>query len=103
MNCLFVDTGAFVSRVLSRDQYHKASVRGWRALEDIDVRLYSSEHVLDEAISLLARQAGPHYAAKWAREHLASREIDWVRVTDEDWQDALRWEEKFGDQKLRFT
>ena len=58
MNCLFVDTGAFVSRVLSRDQYHKASVRGWRALEDIDVRLYSSEHVLDEAISLLARQAG---------------------------------------------
>jgi len=100
---LFVDTGALVARVLARDQHHQASVRGWKALEDIEVRLYSSEHVLDEAISLLARQNGAAYAVKWAREHLASSEIDWLRTAKEDWQEALRWMEKFSDHKLSST
>jgi uncharacterized protein len=100
---LFVDTGALVSRVLLRDQHHQASLRGWRALEDIDVRLYSSEHVLDETISLLTRQQGAEYAVKWAREHIASSEIDWLRIAKEDWHDGLRWMEKFHDQKLSST
>jgi len=103
MNSLFVDTGALVARVLSRDQHYHASVRGWKTLEDIDVRLYSSDHVLDEAVSLLARQAGSRYAANWARDHLASREIEWLHATVEDWQESLHWLEKFADQKLSST
>ncbi|HNU98723.1 MAG: PIN domain-containing protein [Verrucomicrobia bacterium] len=103
MNTVFVDTGAFVARVLPRDQHHAASRRGWETLEHVDVRLYSSEHVLDEAVSLLIRQAGAEYAARWARDHLASEEIVWLNTSREDWHDALRWLEKFSDQKLSFT
>jgi predicted nucleic acid-binding protein len=103
MNALFVDTGALVARVLPRDQYHEASRRGWESLENVEARLYSSEHVLDEAVSLLIRQAGSEYAARWARDHLASEEIVWVNTTREDWHEALRWLEKFSDQKLSFT
>ena len=65
MNALFVDTGALVARVLPRDQYHRASRRGWGTLEDVEVKLFSSEHVLDESVSLLVRQAGAGYAARW--------------------------------------
>src|SRR6266850_3019937 len=103
MNSLFVDTGAFVARILSRDQHHKASRRAWQTLEDIDVRLYSSEHVLDEAITLLTRQAGAEYAADWGRDHLASREIEWLHATAEDWHESLRWLEKFADQRVSST
>jgi predicted nucleic acid-binding protein len=103
MNALYVDTGALVARVLPRDQHHKASRKGWETLENIDVRLYSSEHVLDEAVSLLSRQAGGQFAARWAREHLASREIEWLATSREDWQEGLRWLEKFADQKLSLT
>ena len=103
MNALFVDTGALIARVLPRDQYHKESRKGWETLENIDARLYSSEHVFDEAVSLLTRQAGAVFAARWARDHLASREIQWLAATGEDWQEALRWLEKFSDQKLSFT
>ena len=103
MNALFVDTGALVARVLPRDQCHRASRRGWESLEDVEVKLFSSEHVFDEAVSLLVRQAGAGYAARWARDHLASDEIVWLNTAREDWHEALRWLEKFADQKLSFT
>jgi predicted nucleic acid-binding protein len=57
MNRLFVDTGGLVARVLPRDQYHSASLKGWGILEQVNTHLFSSEHVLDESISLLARHA----------------------------------------------
>ena len=103
MNTLFVDAGALVARVLPRDQYHRASRRGWESLEDVEVKLFSSEHVFDEAVSLLVRQAGAGYAARWARDHLASDEIVWLNTTRDDWHEALRWLEKFADQKVSFT
>lgn len=103
MKALFIDTGALVARVLPRDQHHLASRKGWSTLENVETRLVSSEHVLDEALSLLARQAGATYAARWGREHVASKEIEWLQATRENWQDALRWLDKFSDQKLSFT
>ena len=103
MNAVFVDTGALVARVLPRDQYHRASRRGWDTLENVEIKLFSSEHVLDEATSLLVRQAGASYAARWARDHLASNEIVWLNASRDDWHDALRWLEKFSDQKLSST
>jgi predicted nucleic acid-binding protein len=84
MNAAFVDTGALVARVLPRDQYHAAARRGWETLEHVDVKLFSSEHVLDEAVSLLARQAGGHYAAQWARDHLASNQLAWLNAQSQD-------------------
>ena len=103
MNQLFLDTGGLVARVLPRDQYHAASHKGWEILEHVDTRLFSTEHVLDESISLLARQAGGSYAARWARDHLASHEITWLSASPEDWHEALRWLDKFTDQRLSFT
>lgn len=103
MNAVFVDTGALVARVLPRDQHHRASRRGWDTLENVEVKLFSSEHVLDEAVSLLVRQAGARYATRWGRDHLASNEIVWLNAGREDWHDALRWLEKFADQKLSLT
>ena len=103
MNSVFVDTGALVARVLPRDQYYRACRRGWDTLENVEVKLFSSEHVLDEAASLLARQAGAVYAAKWARDHLASNEILWLNTSRDDWYEALRWLEKYSDQKLSLT
>ena len=100
---IFVDTGALVGRVLPRDQHHRASRTGWEMLENVPVRLHASEHVLDEAVSLLTRQAGADYAVRWAREHFASREIEWHNTTREDWHEALRWLDKFADQNLSFT
>ena len=103
MNNIFVDTGALVSRILPRDQHHSASLEGWRILENVDVRLISSEHVLDESVSLLVRQAGTSLAARWAREHLASGEVILLSSSHDDWQEALRWLEKFADQRISFT
>jgi uncharacterized protein len=103
MNSMFVDTGALVARVLPRDQHHGASRRGWESLQDVEIKLFSSEHVLDEAVSLLARHAGAGYAVRWARDHLASDEIAWLSTSRDDWHEALRWLDKFADQKLSFT
>ena len=98
VNALFLDTGALVARVLPRDQHHRASRKGWQTLEDVEVKLLSSEHVFDEAISLLTRQAGGEYAVRWGRDHLASQEITWLSAGKGEWEEALRWLDKFADQ-----
>ena len=103
MNALFVDTGAFVARALPRDQHYRASREGWKTLENVDVKLFSSEHVFDESVSLLARHAGGDFAVRWAREHLGSQQIVWLNSNREDLHEALRWLENLSDQKISFT
>ncbi len=103
MNALFVDTGALVARVLKRDQHHRTSQEAWASLAQIDVKLFGSEHVLDEAITLLTRQAGAAYACRWARDHLASQQIEWLNTVPDDWHEGLRWLDKFADQRPSFT
>jgi predicted nucleic acid-binding protein len=55
MSKLFIDTGAFLARELTHDQHHFAAADGWNTLAESADRLFSTEHVLDETITLLAR------------------------------------------------
>jgi predicted nucleic acid-binding protein len=69
----------------------------------VPAKLFSSEHVFDESVSLIARRANAVRAARWARDHLALREIVWLDATSEDFQEGIRILEKFDDQELSFT
>ena len=102
MKRCFVDTGAFLAKEISADQYHTAAVRVWEEAGRRSWQLFSSEHVLDETTTLIARRTTYSWAAEWARDALDSG-IEWLRATPEDWNRALRLMEKFADQRVTFT
>ena len=100
---IFVDTGAFVARYVQRDQYHPMAVRSWQKFRHQQQRCSTSNFVLDETITLIARTAGYPFAAETARRILSSNWMTVLRPDEEDELQSLELFEKFADQKVSFT
>ena len=100
---IYIDTGAFVARHLPRDQYHKSARVAWQALAQLPWRCYTSNFVLDETFTLLARRASYPFAAQRARTILTARTLTILRPDPEDELEALSLFEKFADQAVSFT
>jgi predicted nucleic acid-binding protein len=60
-----VDTGAFVAKEIAGDQFHATARGSWNEVEKRGYRLVSSEHVLDESVTLIARRSHYAFAAQW--------------------------------------
>jgi predicted nucleic acid-binding protein len=102
MTTLFVDTGAFVAKEIAGDQFHQPARQAWNEVERRGLRLVSSEHVLDESATLIARRSHYAFAAEWGRDVIES-EIEWLRTEEVDWAKALLLMRKFADQAVSFT
>lgn len=100
---IFIDTGAFIARYVKRDQYHHACVRAWNELRQSPIQCVTSNYVLDETFTLLARRTDYHFAAQRARALLDSRELHILRPNQEEEKAALDWFEKYADQRVSFT
>lgn len=100
---IFVDTGAFLGRYLPDDQHHAAAVDGWSYLASQRLACCTSNLVLGETITLLARRADYRFAAEKARLIQTSAVLRILRSTREDELEAVNWLEKFADQKVSFT
>ena len=96
----FADTGAFLALHLKNDQFHGAAVRLWRAQGRPVV---TSNHVLDELATALARRAGYRFASDCLADIYAAPTIEVVQSTREDELEALRWMRKYADQGVSFT
>jgi hypothetical protein len=102
MMSLFVDTGAFVAKEIAGDQFHAVARKGWNEVERRGFRLVSSEHVLDESVTLIARRSNYAFAAEWGQDAMESG-IEWLRTGEDDWSKALTLMRKFADQGVSFT
>ena len=102
MTSFFVDTGAFIAKEIAGDQFHLVARQFWAELEARGHRLFSSDHVLDESVTLIARQTTYAFAADWGRDALESG-IEWLRADDGDWKKALMLMRKYADQGVSFT
>lgn len=98
---LFIDTGAFVARYVQKDQFHIEATRKWTAIAGR--RLFTSNHIVDETITLLSRKTNHPFALDKGRRILASKAITILRTDAEDEFRALKFFEKYADQKVSFT
>jgi uncharacterized protein len=100
---IFVDTGAFLARYLSSDSLHALAARAWKQMERRKPATFTSNFVLDETLTLLARRAGYAFAAARGR-HLFGSEVLGILRPDADIEEqALHLFEKFADQRVSFT
>jgi len=100
---IFVDTGPLLARHIARDQYHAQATAAWARLGRRNEAWCTSNFVLDELFTLLARRAGYPFAAERARRLYASRRVTILRPEAEDEHEALDLFEKYADQGVSFT
>ncbi len=100
---IYIDTGAFLARHLSKDQYHLQAKTFWNLIRKQNEKCVTSNFVLDETFTLLGRRAGYSFAAQRAKNIYASESIDVLRPTREDELEAIGFFEKYSDHQLSFT
>jgi len=100
---IFVDTGAFIGHLVATDQHHDEASRAWQELAGSDEQIFTSNFVVDETLTLLARRTSYEFAAARGREILGSGVLRILRPEhDEEWE-ALEAFEKLADQSVSFT
>lgn len=100
---LFIDTGAFIAKYHSRDNYHQKTLDMWNKIQQYRLRCFTSNFILDETITLLGRRLNYHFAAERAKIFYMSKAFTILRPTLEEEVAALRFFEKYIDQKISFT
>lgn len=102
MRTFFVDTGAFLAKEIAADQHHHRATDFWNRLKDEGAQLCSSQHILDETATLLARRTTYAWAADWCRDVLAAG-IQWLTADEDDLVAAFSQMRTFADQAVSFT
>ena len=100
---IYVDTGAFLARYLSRDQYHQKAGAFWKKIRKNQESCFTSNFVLDETFTLLGRWAGYDFASQKALKIYASKLLIILRPTREDEIKAIEFFQKYADQNVSFT
>lgn len=100
---IFIDTGAFIARYIAEDQYHDRSIEIWQKIKLNNEVWFTSNHVLDETFTLLARRVSHQFSAEKAHLIYNSKLFQIVRTTNEDELAGLALFEKYADQSFSFT
>lgn len=100
---IFVDTGAFLARYARKDPFRNQALPAWRDVFQERVQLVTSNFVLDESLTLLARRTSYAFAAATARDLYGTSGLEILRPELADELAALPLFEKFADQEVSFT
>jgi len=98
----FTDTGAWFALFYRRDSHHPDAVRIWHRTERERIRIITTNHVLDELATLLARRTSYNFSGNRLRE-IYDSDIRIERPMESDELDALDFFLKYADQKISFT
>jgi predicted nucleic acid-binding protein len=100
---IFIDTGALIGRYLSQDQHHENAIRKWEKIQHSNEKCFTSNFVLDELFTLLARWTDYEFAAAKAHNIYASAAFKILRPDQVIEEQAIELFLKFSDQKISFT
>ena len=100
---IFIDSGPFIARYISRDQFHKKALLLWEKVRQSTGKCFTSNFVLDEVFTFVGRKAGNSFSAQRAEKIYASNMITILRPDINDEVKAIEYFSKYSDQKISFT
>ncbi|NLX99814.1 MAG: PIN domain-containing protein [Rhodopirellula sp.] len=100
---IFVDTSAFLARYIENDQFHDAATAYWDTLASGSTPCVTSNFVIDETITLLARRTTGRFATERARQIYASAALQVLRPDEADETAAVVILERYADHEFSFT
>ena len=98
---IYIDTGAFIARYIANDQFHVQATSQWT--NSRNSKLYTSNVVIDETLTLLSRRAGGEFANKKGHSIYASPLFTILRPDKKDEIAALEYLLKYADQSISYT
>ena len=104
MKKIFVDTGAWFALKNKNDPNHQSVYRFFESLPAAGMVCYTSDYVIDEAITLTrARLKNHHVAATLAEELFSEQAAKVIFVAPRYLPRAMEIYKKYGDQLFSFT
>lgn len=97
---IFVDTGAWYALATPNDPDHEKA-KAFAA--SVTEPLATSEYIVDELLTLFGVRGQKPKGVEWIHDVLEPGGADLLRVTDEDFSNALRIYEQFQDKDWSFT
>lgn len=91
-----------MAKEITADQHHEQAVEFWNRIRVEEPVIYSSEHILDEAATLLARRTSYAWSAEWGRDVLGAG-VHFLATEEGDLLEAFFLMKKFADQAVSFT
>jgi len=103
-NKIFIDTGAYLARFHKRDRMHEISVKIWDILKtNTSIITYTTNHVIDELATLLARRTSYDFSGTKLQEIYKSKYPIIFRPGKEDEKESIKIFYKYSDQQISFT
>jgi len=102
MKC-FIDTSAFYALEDAGDRNHQEARMIQKAFAEERPVFYTTNHVLDECVTLIGSRLGPANAVRFANVMLASRLLRIIRSDEVLEQAGLALYGKYGDGRISFT
>lgn len=99
---IFIDTGAFIAKYIENDQYHSSALKKWNRIIDKN-KLFTSNHIIDETITLLMRKTNSSFAVEKAKIFYQTEIFKILRSDVEDEIFALKLLEKYQKHEITFT
>jgi uncharacterized protein len=103
MNRLFVDTAGWMAMADARDPLHKKSLRSCDDWLEKGGILVTSNHILDESLTLIRMRLGIEAAEKWWAMVSESPRCNVEWITPDRTEKAVRWFFSWRDQSFSFT
>ena len=100
---IFIDSGAWIALFDKDDQYHLRAKRLWTQIAVDHPFQVTSNLVLNETLTYLARRIRYPYAVEVGRKPLRHPTLEVFRSRDLDEENALDRMDKWSDQRLGFT
>lgn len=100
---IFVDTGAYLVLFHKADQRHPQACDAWMELEKQQRIIYTTNHIVDELATLLARRTEYAFASRKIGQIYGSESVIIERSDEADERSALTLFQKYADQKVSFT
>lgn len=100
---IFIDTGAYLALFHKQDRHHQECCKFWEKIDNSNCIPITTNHVIDELATLLARRTDYNFAYRKLHEIYASEYPIIYRPDRDDELKALESFGKYADQKVSFT
>lgn len=100
---IFIDTSGLVGFFLESDAYHSQAKNLWKELKTNECRLFVSEYVFDELVTLLLARSSHQFACKAGQSLIDSELVDFLYVQDDQVNAVFQKFKKYQDKRFSFT
>ncbi len=99
----FIDTSFWCALYDCRDARHEQARRLWESLSSLPVRLFTSDYIFDETMTLIRRRMDHRAAVELGQRILQSEVVRLLAVTADIRHESWAMFKKYADKTFSFT